>query len=94
MGPDDVLYYTDFGSTTVYRSPAMGMRTAVNTTAIRQPNGLIVGTDGALYVVGYGDGTLHRFVLNNGMEMCKTTTTFEENDNYTRAPAGQAEDAG
>jgi sugar lactone lactonase YvrE len=72
MGPDGLLYYSDFNGSHVYRVDESGMRTRVTTSTITQANG-VAFYNGSLYVASYGRGALYRLTLTDGAETARDT---------------------
>lgn len=73
MGPDGILFYSDFGGGHVYRVTPEGMRTQVTMSRIAGANGVAFGPDGMLYVDSYQAGTLLRLTLTDGRESARQT---------------------
>ena len=84
IGPDNALWYTDFGSGHVFRVTPDGASTQVTTTPIPQADGIAFGTDGKLYVTQYASsGGVFRIELANDMETSRM--------NLVRSGAGGAD---
>jgi len=67
MGPDDAVYYGDFGGGRIYRVTAAGAKTEVTASTIPQVNGLLFDADGTLLALAYGSGAINRLTLDATM---------------------------
>ncbi len=67
VGPDDAVYYSDFGGGHVYRLADDATPTKVSASLFSQPNGLLFDPDGALLVLEYSKATVWRLTLDASM---------------------------
>jgi hypothetical protein len=67
VGPDEAVYYSDFGGGHVYRLADGGEPAAVTASLMSQPNGLLFDPDGTLLVLEYSKGAVWRLTLDAGM---------------------------
>ncbi|MEM7245285.1 MAG: SMP-30/gluconolactonase/LRE family protein [Acidobacteriota bacterium] len=67
VGPDEAIYYSDFGGGRVYRVDDAGSRTEVTTSGVPGANGLLFDDDGTLIVLSYFTGNIWRLTLDATM---------------------------
>lgn len=76
VGPDDLLYFTDFGRGHVYVVSHDGAEPAlaqVTTSSVAQANGLAFESATSLLVASYGGGTLLRLTIADSAETARAT---------------------
>lgn len=66
IGPDDALYYGDFGGGRVYRVSDAGERTEVTASPVNRANGIFFDDDGTLLVLAYSDAEVWRLTVDAG----------------------------
>ncbi len=67
IGPDGVLYYSDFNAGRVYRVPAAETRTEVTATPVPAANGIFFESPTSLLVLAYSAGEIRRLTLDGSM---------------------------
>lgn len=89
VGPDGMLYYSDFSAGRVYRvDPAGGTPSEVTASRIANANGVAFESAGTLLVASYSTGNLIRLTLTDGAETARETAAMG-----LGAPDGLALDA-
>ncbi|MDQ3031548.1 MAG: SMP-30/gluconolactonase/LRE family protein [Myxococcota bacterium] len=76
VGPDDALYFSDFGAGRVNRvalGGSTGTATPVTTTPVPNANGVAFLPDGTLLVASYSSATVFRLTLTAGVETGRAT---------------------
>ena len=69
VGPDGLLFYSDFAGGHVYSVDESGESSRVDTgSPMSMPNGLFYDDDGALLVLEYGSGDIWRLTLSGDYE--------------------------
>ncbi len=67
IGPDQAVYYSDFGGGRVYRVADDGTRSEVTAAGISSPNGLLFEPGGSLLVLSYNTGAIWELSLDQNM---------------------------